>query len=349
MDAFTDESGSYSRRVLGLCKTSSPRLLVALAPSPVAYGSTSRFDFRKEWARLRALRQYDILDTPSEETFDRLTNLASEFFGVEVAYVSFLDADRQWFKSTVGLHRQDIPLHESMCEYTLERGERTLIEDAAEEDLLSDRPLVRDDGLRFYAGTPLTTPDGHIIGTFCIMDSAPRQLSEREAERLDTFAEMAMNELQLRRERQQHQEAMRRLDAVFQDPNVLMGVLAPDGTLIEVNATALQYVDREREEVLGKPFWDTKWWSDRIREDVKRSIEQAARGDYVNYEAEIVGADGSLYSVEGMARPVFDGDEVVSVIVSGRDVTQRQRSEARYRALAENFPDGAVGVYDEKR
>lgn len=285
----------------------------------------------EERTRLQALRRYNILDTAREEAFDRLTVLAAEVFGVDVAFISFLDADRQWVKASVGLDREEIPLDQCFCTHTIESEGPLVVEDARDDDRGRDSPLVTEDGLRFYAGVPLRTPDGHAIGTFCIMDSDPQQLSEEAGRRLETFAELAVDELRLRRQERLHERAKRRFEAVLQDPNVLAGVLAPDGTLLEANATSLEYVNDDPEEILGTPFWETPWWPDHMRANVRDWVERAAGGTYVEYEADLVGADGEPYSVEGTVRPVFEGETVVSMIVSARDVTQRKQSERELR------------------
>jgi len=157
-----------------------------------------------------------------------------------------------------------------------------------------------------------------------------------------------------RREREEElRRNERRFEAVFNDPNILAGVLDPDGTLLAANATSMEYVDEKKADIIGNQFWETPWWSDEMRPVIRENIEQAAQGEYVDYEASLTLPNGEPYSVEGTIRPVTDeSGDVASLVVSARDITDRKEreeqlaeSEARYRALAENFPDGAVGVY----
>jgi len=146
----------------------------------------------------------------------------------------------------------------------------------------------------------------------------------------------------------------RRLDAVFNHPNVLAGILAPDGTLLATNATSLEYIDESVADVVGDPFWETPWWSEDVRAEVRAHVDRAAAGEQVEYEASLTTASGDPYDVAGTIRPVTDeSGDVVSLVVSARDVTARTaqaaelaETESRYRALAENFPNGGVFIFD---
>jgi len=161
-----------------------------------------------------------------------------------------------------------------------------------------------------------------------------------------------------RRERERELERTeRRFEAIFEDPNILVGLLDPEGTVLDVNSTAMEYVDADREAVQGEPFWETPWWGtdDDVRADVREWVDRAADGEYVDFEADLTRPDGTRYVIDGTFRPVTDEEgEVVSVIASDRDVTARaeherrlEESERRYRTLAENFPNGAVGAFDD--
>ncbi len=160
-----------------------------------------------------------------------------------------------------------------------------------------------------------------------------------------------------RREREQElRRTERRFEATFEDPNILVGLLEPDGTVVDINQTAMEYVDAGLADVTGKPFWETPWWGegDDLQRDIKKWTERAADGEYVDFEADLTRPDGDQYTLSGYFRPVTnDEDEVVSIIVSDRDITERkrrerelERSERRYRTLVEYFPDGIVTLFD---
>jgi len=151
-----------------------------------------------EQARLAALHQYAILDTPPDVSFDRLATLAAEVFGLPAALISFIDEDRQWYKASHGVAASENPRHESFCTVAIAQDGVLLIPDAASDARFRDYPGVTGaPHVRSYAGAPLTAPSGHKIGTFCVFGPEPRPFSPQEAQLLNTFAEMAMDALKL--------------------------------------------------------------------------------------------------------------------------------------------------------
>lgn len=149
-----------------------------------------------EAARLNALRSLNILDTPSEERFDRLTRLAKRIFGVPIALVSLIDEDRQWFKSGVGLDVNETPRDISFCGHAILGNEVFIIPDATKDKRFADNPLVLNEpNIRFYAGCPLKSLNGNKLGTLCILDRKPRSLSEEDLQTLKDLASMVEGEL----------------------------------------------------------------------------------------------------------------------------------------------------------
>lgn len=149
-----------------------------------------------EAKRLEALHRLGILDTPAEERFDRITRLAKRIFGVPVALVSFVDADRQWFKSVQGLTFNETPRDISFCTHTVQDEQVFVVRDAAKDPAFRDNPLVKGEPqTRFYAGCPVSAEDGSRIGTLCIIDSQPRLFNEEDARALCDLAAMVEKEL----------------------------------------------------------------------------------------------------------------------------------------------------------
>lgn len=153
-----------------------------------------------EGERLAALREYDILDTPPEAAFDRITALAAELFGAPIAAVSLIDDDRQWFKSIIGLDSSETPREHAFCAHTILTDEVMVVADATHDKRFRDNPLVTDaPTIRFYAGAPLMLRTGHRLGALCVIDSKPRRsLTEVEKRRLSTLAQIVVNEMDMR-------------------------------------------------------------------------------------------------------------------------------------------------------
>lgn len=131
-----------------------------------------------EAERLRALKALEILDTPAEERFDRLTRLAQHIMGVPVTLVSLIDAERQWFKSCQGLNVSETPRDISFCGHAILEPEVLVVANALEDPRFADNPLVQDaPNIRFYAGVPLMLSSGLRVGTLCAIDRQPHQVS----------------------------------------------------------------------------------------------------------------------------------------------------------------------------
>ncbi|WP_316818925.1 GAF domain-containing sensor histidine kinase [Pedobacter nyackensis] len=152
-----------------------------------------------EEERVRALLKYDILDTPPDKTFDKLTKLAAQLMKVPVAIISFVDKDRVWFKSKYGLDVQQMEREEGLCTTVVLSEEFYQVENAAVDPrTLGHKLVVGDFGLRFYAAYPLKTKDGFNLGAFCIIDRAPRSLTVDEQEVLRDLRDIAMEQIELR-------------------------------------------------------------------------------------------------------------------------------------------------------
>lgn len=157
--------------------------------------------------RLSRLYALQILDTPAEERFDRITRLASRLFEVPIAQISFVDENRQWSKSSQGLSTGELPRANSFCGHVILSSETFVIPDTLLDERFADNPLVTGEPkIRFYAGHPLTTSDGSRIGTLCLKDYRPRQLSDDELLMLRDLAAIVETELNLI-EVNEHQQA----------------------------------------------------------------------------------------------------------------------------------------------
>jgi sigma-B regulation protein RsbU (phosphoserine phosphatase) len=153
--------------------------------------------------RMRAVRRYDILDTPPDGAFDRIAELAAELLGVPIAIVSVVDTDRIWFKSHHGLDVTQIDREPGLCASAILHETPWVVTDAEHDPRTLANPLVAGEfGLRFYVGVPLTTNDGFNLGTLCVLDKTPRPVSDSQIGMLEKLAALVMDELELRRSAQ---------------------------------------------------------------------------------------------------------------------------------------------------
>ncbi len=154
----------------------------------------------QEAARLEALRQYNILDTPAEQAYDDITALAAYICDAPIAIVNLVEDDRQWFKSAVGFDLKETSREVSFCAYTILDRETMVVNDALQDERFVDNEFVTCvPGIRFYAGVPLVTPSGFSIGTLCVVDHHPRELSPFQKQTLEALARQVVMQMELRR------------------------------------------------------------------------------------------------------------------------------------------------------
>ncbi len=164
-----------------------------------------------ETARLAALRRLDLLDTPPSEAFDRITRMAARLFDLPIAAVSLTDADRQWFKSRVGIEHWSIPRLQAPCAAVCDSDGFLVVPDLLADEGFRDSPLAAS-GVRFYAGAPLTDREGHTLGAMCVLGTTPRQITAAERGALTDLAAMVMAQIEL-------QHALGRIDPISGLPN----------------------------------------------------------------------------------------------------------------------------------
>lgn len=153
-----------------------------------------------EEERLRALRQYDILDTPAEESFDRITRIAKSIMQAPIATVTLVDRDRQWFKSRQGIEMAESSRQNSICAYTIQKDEPLVVPDTLNDARFRNNPHVTHGiKVRSYVGVPLRTATGHRIGALCIMDVKSREVTQAQLDALQALARLVVDELELRK------------------------------------------------------------------------------------------------------------------------------------------------------
>ena len=169
-------------------------------------------------SRVAALQRLRVLDTPPEASLDRLTRIACRILRVPIGLVSLVDRDRQFFKSCVGLpeplaSERQTPVESSFCKHVVASGKPLIVEDARANPLVQRNPAIELLGIAAYAGIPLTTTDGHVIGSFCVIDSRPRTWSYEDVETLQELATCVMHEVEGRKLLQDSEARCRQLES----------------------------------------------------------------------------------------------------------------------------------------
>jgi GAF domain-containing protein len=169
----------------------------------------------REAARLEALNDYRILDTESEQSYDDITFLAAQLCDVPIALISLVDSDRQWFKSKVGLAVEETSRDVSFCAHAILGDQTLVVKDARQDERFQDNPLVcSEPNIVFYMGVPLRTPGGAKIGTLCVIDRRPRELSDPQVRSLEALAHQVVLQLELKRISDQLAGALERIDVM---------------------------------------------------------------------------------------------------------------------------------------
>ena len=233
-----------------------------------------------EAERLEALRLHHILDTAPEDAFDDLTRLAAHICGVPISAVSLVDEDRQWFKSIVGLPTKETPREMAFCAHTILQPGLMVVPDAQNDARFADNPLVTGDPhIRFYAGFPLITPDGHALGSLCVIDRTPRHLTPDQEAALRILARQVGSQLELTRrialqerlaaETQQAEAVRRESEARFRSSVEAMeeglALQDADGAILMCNAGAERILGLTEDQMAGRTSLDPRWRA--VRED----------------------------------------------------------------------------------
>jgi formate hydrogenlyase transcriptional activator len=290
--------------------------------------------------RLAALRDYQILDTPAENDFDELLRLAAQTCKVPIAMITLIDAERQWFKAQIGLECPEMPRHVAFCAHAIMQSDVMVVPDALEDSRFNHNPLVTDfPKIRFYAGAPLITPGGYALGTICVIDHVPRELSPEQARTLQVLSREVVAQLEVRKAKRELAGIAKIEDALRNANQFNREIIEGAGQGIIVYDDQLRYVvfnpfmqrltGKSAEEVLGKPAVEV---FPRLRQSgVEEILRRALSG-------EIVGAHDLLvprHSAEGRDvwesctfAPHLDAEgKIVGVIGLVHDITNRRLEE----------------------
>ncbi|MBD2524498.1 GAF domain-containing protein [Nostoc sp. FACHB-133] len=228
-----------------------------------------------EMARLEALRQYQILDTEPEEAYDNLAQLAAFICGTSISLVNFIDENRQWFKAKVGLDVSEMPRSIGLSYLCQERRNVVVVPDTLADEKLANNPVVTGyPYVRFYAGVPLITPKGDMLGTLCVIDQVPKELSQKQVEALVALSRLVIDQLELRRyvtevsqvteklmaqeqaARVQSEAARTRIHNLLESITDGFFALDKKSRFTYINGQAERLLRKKQNELLGKNIWE---------------------------------------------------------------------------------------------
>lgn len=282
-----------------------------------------------ELARLRALNELAILDTPAESGFDDLVRLAALICDAPVSLVSLVDANRQWFKARMGLDAQQTSRDLAFCAHAiLSPDDILVVEDASSDPRFHDNPLViGPPHIRFYAGSPLVTDQGDALGTLCVIDQKPRELDQRQRDALCVLSRQVMQRIEMRRQVRARRAEAQKLSSLFQMAPVAIALNRfSDGQFLDGNPELFRmtgYTDAEFR-LLDPRALTPQEYAD--AESYQRALLRF-QGRFGPYEKQYVCKDGRWIDValNGALVKSSTGESQIWSII--QDVTERKRIE----------------------
>lgn len=305
-----------------------------------------------ESERLHTLQSLQILDTPTEERFDRITRLAARLFDVPIVLISLIDANRQWFKACVGLDSRETPREISFCGHAILQDETFVINDALLDPRFADNPLVVSEPfIRFYAGQLLRAGNGAKIGTLCVLDCQPRQFTAQDRAALSDLGAMVENELnatELNDALLAQRQSEKRYRQMFEENrSVQLLIDSCTGQILEANPAACDFYGYTASEMTGMSIGQINTLPfEQLMAEMQRAFVEKRNLFWFKHrlasgEVRDVEVYNSLVDMEGF-RPLY------SII---HDVTERRRAEKEVREqkeftnnLLENCPVATVVI-----
>lgn len=286
--------------------------------------------------RIKALKNYEILDSLSEVEFDRITELASIICDVPISLISLIDEDRQWFKSKVGLAVSETSRDLAFCHYAILDTATFEVEDATQDDRFRNNALVTGDpNIRFYAGEPLIDPDGFALGTLCVIDREPKILTEKQKRALQLLAREAMAMIIERRQKAE----LKNFESLFELSNDLICIAGTDGFFRKVNPAFEKILGWDKKVLLNTSFFELVHPED--LKSTQNEIQRLADGlNTINFTHRFKVKNGKYKTLQWVATPEPLTGNLFAI---ARDVSEEKSkefqlrlSEERARAFFEN-------------
>ena len=268
-----------------------------------------------EKERLKALKNYQILDTLPEEEFDRLTQIASLVCGTPISLITLLDEERQWFKSNLGMDVGQGPRRDAFCRYAIMNDSLMEVKDAWEDDRFRNNPLVTGPpNMRFYAGYPLIDSDGHALGALCVIDLEPNELDSSQQQTLALLAREAVAQIVARKEK----ILLKNYEKLFLESIDMISVAGSDGYFRKINPAFHRTLGWSDQQILSSPFYSFIHPDD--IEPTKEVVHGLTKGKKVlNFTNRFRTVDGTYKCLQWIATPDTENDNLYAI---GRDITQ---------------------------
>jgi PAS domain S-box-containing protein len=255
-----------------------PRADAGRATAP---GATPAPPPSDEKARLEALRSYEVLDTPPEASFDDISRLAAQICGTPTAFIALVDERRVWCKSHLGMGDLETPRDIAFSSLAVVQPELLVVPDAKADPRFSQHPLVTGEAqLRFYAGAPLITPQGFVLGMVCVMDRVPRQLTPEQTRALEALARQVVGQLELRRMNRVQTRLIEELKASTERFSVIQNATNDIVWDWDVVSGRVSWSERVTQ-VLGYPpeeiRQDSTWWPSLVHPDDRERVADSFR------------------------------------------------------------------------
>ncbi len=302
--------------------------------------------------RLATLHRLSILDSPTEPAFDRFTQLVTRLLGVPIAMISLVDAQRQFFKSSIGLAEpwasyRETPLSHSFCQYTVETDKPLIVSDALTHPLVHNNPGIQALDMYAYLGIPLTTADGMVLGALCAIDTQPHQWHAADIDLMHDLAAALMAEIELRLDiiaRQQAEAALyesnARFAAAFKLASIGMVLVDLEGRCLQVNPTFCSLIGYSEQELITRAIREFTHPEDLGIDE--NNIQQIMSGELTSYQVQkrYIHKQGRIVWVEVHVALVRNMRGLPHYFVAEiQDITQRQQREYERQRLIEQLTD----------
>ncbi|MBD2360141.1 GAF domain-containing protein [Anabaena minutissima FACHB-250] len=291
-----------------------------------------------ESQRLEFLQKCQILDTPPEEAFDNLVQLAADICETPIAFISLIDTDREWFKSKVGITESEIPRSICLGNYTILQREILVISDILQDDRFAENsPVLSNCHVRFYAGIPLITANGFAIGSLAVMDFVPRHLNHKVQASLHRLASQVMSQIKLHQEKRIHVEEREIIEHALQTSEArLRGIIeaipvpliisrVADGLILYSNSEFIQKFQLTNDDLVNRHISELYQNSN----DKQKTLAALAQnGSLVNYDIQFKRTDGTLFwAIASLQYLNFNNEYAILTILY--DITERKNAEVK--------------------